>query len=213
MCCDILFILLYIRVTWSWHVYDCSVCVLLWTGCYRSGGGRRCQSTGGGWRRRSARVPQARKTEVVRAEEDGGAIGGARRLRGQRRTAARFGSLAASSFVVREKWPSRKPTGLYSRSIFRGGWHHDPPLKMVCRGGWWSHPPLEIVCRDGLQDQPPLKMVCRGGWWCHPPLLMYFNIFKNLPENEFCLEKIANHIQNIFETHRTMEFFLRPIEQ
>ena len=28
MCCDILFILLYIRVTWSWHVYDCSVYVL-----------------------------------------------------------------------------------------------------------------------------------------------------------------------------------------
>ena len=26
MCCDILFILLYIRVTCSWHVYDCSVC-------------------------------------------------------------------------------------------------------------------------------------------------------------------------------------------
>ena len=25
MCCDILIILLYIRVTWSWHVYDCSV--------------------------------------------------------------------------------------------------------------------------------------------------------------------------------------------
>ena len=29
MCCDILFILLYIRVTWSCHVYDCSVYVLL----------------------------------------------------------------------------------------------------------------------------------------------------------------------------------------
>ena len=29
MCYDILFILLYIRVTLSWHVYDCSVYVLL----------------------------------------------------------------------------------------------------------------------------------------------------------------------------------------
>jgi len=28
ICCDILFILLYIRVTWSWHVYDCSVYAL-----------------------------------------------------------------------------------------------------------------------------------------------------------------------------------------
>ena len=44
-----------------------------------------------------------RMTEVARAEEDSGADGGARRPRGRRRTAARFGSLAASSFVLREK--------------------------------------------------------------------------------------------------------------
>ena len=39
MCYDILFILLYIRVTWSWHVYDCSVYVLLKTGCYTGAAG------------------------------------------------------------------------------------------------------------------------------------------------------------------------------
>jgi len=52
--------------------------------------------SGGRRRRRSARAP--------RVEEDGGgAGGGARRPHGRRRTVARFGSLAASSFVVREK--------------------------------------------------------------------------------------------------------------
>jgi hypothetical protein len=28
MCCDILMILLYICVTWSWRIYDCSIYVL-----------------------------------------------------------------------------------------------------------------------------------------------------------------------------------------
>ena len=37
MCCDILFILLYKRVTWSWHVYDCSVYVLFINRVLQSG--------------------------------------------------------------------------------------------------------------------------------------------------------------------------------
>jgi hypothetical protein len=44
-----------------------------------------------------------RMTEAVWAEEDGGARGGARWPRRRRRTAARFSSLAAASFVLREK--------------------------------------------------------------------------------------------------------------
>ena len=57
--------------------------------------------SGGRRRRRSARAP--------RAEEDGGGVGiGARWPRERRRTAASFGSLAASSFVFHEKWPSPK---------------------------------------------------------------------------------------------------------
>ena len=44
-----------------------------------------------------------RMTEAVRAEKDGGTGGGARRPRRRRRTAARFGSLAVASFILREK--------------------------------------------------------------------------------------------------------------
>jgi len=43
------------------------------------------------------------KSEAAQAEDDAGAGGEARRPRGRRRTTVRFGSLAASSFVVREK--------------------------------------------------------------------------------------------------------------
>jgi hypothetical protein len=38
-CCDILMILLYICVTWSWRIYDCSIYVLinrLWQNWYQS---------------------------------------------------------------------------------------------------------------------------------------------------------------------------------
>jgi hypothetical protein len=39
MCCDILMILLYICVTWSWRIYDCSICAFInrvWQNWYQS---------------------------------------------------------------------------------------------------------------------------------------------------------------------------------